>query len=84
MPPFPANRADIMNAAIAVLRAQGATSRLIAALAAQLPAAHRTCFRRLTLAPAGCSTALFYGFKRDLNAYLASLGPGAPVHSLAE
>jgi amidase len=27
---------------------------------------------------------LFYEFKADLNAYLADLGPGAPVHSLAE
>jgi amidase len=27
---------------------------------------------------------LLYEFKADLNAYLAALGPGAPVHSLAE
>jgi len=27
---------------------------------------------------------LLYEFKADLNAYLAELGPGAPVHSLAE
>jgi amidase len=27
---------------------------------------------------------LYYEFKADLNAYLASLGPGAPVHSLQE
>ncbi len=27
---------------------------------------------------------LLYEFKADLNAYLAGLGPGAPVHSLAE
>ncbi len=27
---------------------------------------------------------LFYEFKADLNAYLAGLGPGAPVHSLEE
>jgi amidase len=33
---------------------------------------------------AGCSTVLLYGFKRDLNAYLASLGPKAPVHNIAE
>src|SRR5262245_12408526 len=31
-----------------------------------------------------CSTVLLYGFKRDLNAYLASLGPGAPVHTLLD
>jgi len=33
---------------------------------------------------APCSTVLLYGFKRDLNAYLASLGPSAPVHNIAE
>ncbi len=32
----------------------------------------------------GCSTVLLYGFKRDLNSYLASLGAGAPVHNIAE
>jgi len=29
-------------------------------------------------------TVLFYDFKHDLNAYLAELGPSAPIHSLAE
>lgn len=33
--------------------------------------------------PANCSTVLLFGFKRDLNGYLASLGPAAPVHNLA-
>jgi amidase len=31
-----------------------------------------------------CSYALKYGMKRDFNAWLASLGPGAPVKTLAE
>ncbi|HEX2665919.1 MAG TPA: amidase family protein [Candidatus Acidoferrum sp.] len=31
-----------------------------------------------------CSTVLLYGFKRDLNAYLASLGPNAPVKTLED
>jgi hypothetical protein len=30
-----------------------------------------------------CSSVLLYGFKRDLNAYLAGT-PGAPHHTLAE
>ncbi len=30
------------------------------------------------------STVMLYEFKADLNAYLAALGPGAPVHSLEE
>jgi amidase len=34
--------------------------------------------------PANCSTVLLYGFKRDLNAYLANLGPSAPVRTLAD
>lgn len=33
---------------------------------------------------ANCSTVLLFGFKRDLNSYLASLGPSAPVHTLAD
>jgi amidase len=31
-----------------------------------------------------CSVALKYGFKRDFNAYLQSLGPSAPVKTLTE
>jgi amidase len=80
VPPFPSNRADIMNAAIGVLRSQGATVETIPALASQLPG----CPSDTYPPPAGCSSVLLYGFKRDLNSYLASLGPGAPVHNLAE
>jgi amidase len=77
VPPFPASRADIMNAAIEVLRAQGAEVELIPALAPQLG----IC---VTFpAPAGCSTVLLFGQKRDLNAYLAQT-PGAPVQSLTD
>ena len=36
------------------------------------------------LPQANCSTVLLYGFKRDLNAYLASLGPHAPVKTLQD
>ena len=83
--PIPANRADIMNAAIAVLRAQGAYVEMVPALAAQLPGCPSGVFPPVEpWPPAGCASALFYGFKRDLNAYLASLGPGAPVLSLAD
>src|SRR5258705_10991218 len=31
-----------------------------------------------------CSSVLKYGMKRDFNAWLATLGPGAPVKSLTE
>jgi amidase len=33
---------------------------------------------------ANCSSVLWYGMKRDFNIWLASLGPGAPVKTLAE
>jgi amidase len=77
VPPFPANRADIMNAAIEVLRAQGATVETIPALAQQLG----TCVTNP--APTTCSTVLLYGQKRDLNAYLANT-PTAPMATIAD
>jgi amidase len=70
VPPFPANRTDVMNDAIAVLRAQGATVDLVDALAAQLPACP-TIPPAVFPPAAGCSTVLNYGFKRDLNKYIA-------------
>ncbi|MGE0813277.1 MAG: amidase family protein [Vicinamibacterales bacterium] len=77
VPPFPANRSDIMVAAIDALRAEGAYVELIPALAPQLG----ICVS--VPAPAGCSTVLLYGQKRDMNAYLARRGT-APVHTLSD
>jgi amidase len=77
VPPFPNNRADIMNAAIDVMRAEGAHVELIPALATQLG----ICVS--VPAPANCSTVLLYGQKRDMNAYLANR-PGAPVSTLSD
>ena len=77
VPPFPASRAAIMNAAIDSMRAQGAYVEIIGALAQQLG----TCVT--VPAPATCSTVLLYGQKRDMNAYLATR-PGAPVGSLSD
>ncbi len=85
VPPFPDNRAVIMNAAIDVLRAQGATVETVPALAAQQPGCPSTVFPPVEpWPPPGCASALFYGFKRDLNAYLATLGPASMVHSLSD
>lgn len=85
VPPFPDNRADIMNAAIAVLRAQGAFVELVPALAAQLPGCPSGVFPPVEpWPPAGCASALFYGFKRDLNAYLAATPDAAPIRSLTD
>ena len=77
VPPFPNNRADIMNAAIAVLRAQGAEVVSIGSV----PGGLGICVSYP--APTNCSTVLMYGQKRDLNAYLAAT-PGAPRHTLTE
>jgi amidase len=76
--PIPANRLDIMNAAIDVLRAQGAT---VTFLPEPFPAQLGSC---VSYPPdPGCSTVLLYGQKRDLNAYLAAT-PGAPRRTIAE
>lgn len=75
VPPFPSNRAVVMNAAIATLRAQGATVDLVAALGAQLPGCNVSSppvFGTDYPPPPGCSTVLYYGFKRDLNKYIAA------------
>jgi amidase len=68
-----------MNAAIAVLRAQGAYVEVIPNYETQLG----TCIVRPLPTDLTCSTVLLYGFKRDLNAYLAAT-PGAPSQTLAE
>lgn len=79
VPPFPNNRAIVMNAAIATLKAQGATVDIVPALAAQLPGCPSS-----TYPPApGCSTVLNYGFKRDLNNYIADhVRNNFPIQSL--
>lgn len=68
VPPFPDNRAGIMEAAIAVLQSKGAT---VARQATALPA---------VTAPG----ILNYGFKRDLNAYLATRPASTRVRNLAD
>jgi len=84
VPPVPANRLAIMDAAIAVLRAQGAFVEQIDTYDARIGMQQLgTCLVRPLPTDLTCSTVLLYGFKRDLNAYLAAT-PGAPSHSLAE
>jgi amidase len=92
VPPFPANRSTVMNNAIAVLQAHGATVVQVPALAAQLGG----CPSRLpadNYPPAGdpvppalrCSTVLNYGFKRDLNQYIHDhVQQNFPIQSLAD
>ena len=75
---------QVMNDAIAVLRAEGADVVDFYEIPDEQELLNfPTCNGSLPFA-ANCTTVLFYGFKRDLNAYLASLGPDAPVHTLKE
>jgi len=85
VPPFPANRAVVMNNAIATLTAQGATVVLVPALAAQLPGCpSRPPAANYPPAP-GCSTVLNYGFKRDLNQYIQDhVRTAFPTQSLGD
>jgi amidase len=87
VPPFPPNRASVMNNAIDVLRAQGAYVELVGALAPQLVGCSSAVYPPVVPPPPDlrCSTVLNYGFKRDLNAYFAAHVPGnAPVNSLQD
>jgi len=91
VPPFPANRATVMNNAIAVLRAHGATVDLVAALAPQLggcpsrPPAANYPPAEPALPALRCSTVLFYGFKRDLNQYIHDhVRHSFPIQSLED
>jgi amidase len=79
VPPFPANRADIMNNAVEVMRAQGA---FVLVSDTPLPPQLGSC--TAFPPPTDCSTVLLYGQKRDMNAYLAYRGPTSPVHTLGD
>ncbi len=68
VPPFPPERAAVMESAIAVLQAQGAT---VDRMGAALP----------DVAAAGV---LEYGFKRDLDAYLAGRPASTRMRRLAD
>jgi amidase len=74
---------QVMNDAIAVLRAEGATVVDPFDIPDQQDLINFPGCGALPI-PAVCSTVLLFGFKRDLNAYLANLGPSAPVHTLAD
>ena len=74
---------QVMNDAIAVLRAEGATVEDFHEIPTQQELFDFGGCGGLPI-PANCSTVLLYGFKRDLNAYLANPAPGAPVRTLAD
>ena len=84
VPPFPANRTAIMEDAIAVMRAQGAHVELIGSYDVRIGMPQLgTCIARPAPSDLTCSTVLLYGFKRDLNAYLAAT-QAASSRTLAE
>ncbi len=78
-----AEQQQVMNDAIAVLRAEGATVEDPFEIPDQDELnAFGGCGSHPP--PPNCTSVLLYGFKRDLNHYLDDLGPGAPVGSLAD
>ncbi len=84
VPPVPANRQAIMDAAIVVLRAKGAYVELIDTYDVRIGMPQLgTCIAPPLPTDLTCSTVLLYGFKRDLNAYLAAT-PAAPSQTLAQ
>jgi amidase len=74
----------VMTDAIAVLRSLGATVEDFDIPDQADLNAFTTCGPNSLPIPPNCTIVLLYGFKRDLNNYLAALGPGAPVHTLAD
>lgn len=83
-------RARVMAEAIAVLQQQGAVIVDPANIPSVLeidrdrnPLAWKIC-EQAKGQDADCSVVLKYGFKRDFNQWLASLGPAAPVKTLTE
>ncbi len=74
---------QVMNDAIEVLRAEGAIVEDFHEIPTQQELFDFPACDALPIPPV-CSTVTLYGFKRDLNAYLANLGPGAPVRTLAD
>jgi amidase len=87
------DQAKAMAEALAALRAAGATlvdpveiPSVSSTRAADNFLLWSTCsgLDNLKGKDASCSTVFKYGMKRDFNAWLTSLGPSAPVHTLTE
>jgi amidase len=84
--PLAPNRQAIIDNAVKVLKAHGASVRILAVSDIPLQPGSCVSYPLPAIPPppaVRCSSVLLYGFKRDLNAYLAGT-PGAPHHTLAE
>lgn len=88
-----AQQLAVMEQAIEILRQQGATivdpaeiPSIVDGTAANNFLTWGTCagLANRKGSDAACSTVFKYGMKRDFNAYLASLGPGAPFKTLTQ
>jgi amidase len=88
-----ADQARVMTEAIAVLRAQGAVvvdPADVPSLATEDPQQNFALWdfcsgaNQAKGSDEGCSITFKYGMNRDFNLWLASLGPAAPVKTLAE
>jgi amidase len=88
-----ADRARVMDEAIAVLRSKGAVlvdpveiPSIVATDASSNFLAWNSCagLENSKGKDAGCSVVLKYGMKRDFNLWLSTLGPAAPVKTLTE
>jgi amidase len=90
---LPADQQAMMTGAIAILKHLGATvvdpaniPSVVAKDVAKSFLRWDTCrgYQNAKGKDAGCSVVAKYGFKRDFNAWLASLGSRAPVKTLSE
>jgi amidase len=88
-----ADQAKVMSAAIEILKQQGATIVDPADIPSVLEADAKNNFMTWNVCSGAdnargkdesCSVVFKYGMKRDFNAWLASLGPAAPVKTLTE
>ncbi|MGE0160618.1 MAG: amidase family protein [Gemmatimonadales bacterium] len=77
---LPPERQAVMSEVIAILRREGAT----VVDPADVPSVVDPDPSENLLLAGGGSTVLSYGMKRDFNAWLATLGTGAPVRTLTE
>jgi amidase len=85
LPPLTAPQLQVLNDAVSALRAAGASvaDANIPSIVALLNFGICAAREQTKANDANCSIVLKYGFKRDFNNFLSSLGPTAPVPTLS-
>jgi len=83
--PLTAPQLQVLNDAVSALRAAGAlvADANIPSIVDLLTFGICAVREQTKANDANCSVVLKYGFKRDFNDFLSSLGPSAPVHTLS-